>query len=150
MEAYVTKAHRSDIPTLNQISVASKAHWGYPKEWIEKWMDDLLLKESDFLNHLVCKIELGSQIIGFSVMTEHTEEYEILHLWVLPEFIGRGFGKKLLTETIDRVVEKPKAILVEADPNAEAFYASQGFITFNQIESYPKGRFLPVMRKEIV
>ena len=46
----------------------------------------------------------------------------------------------------DEVVNEPKEIIVESDPNAEAFYTSQGFETFDKIESFPKGRFLPVMR----
>ena len=51
-------------------------------------------------------------------------------------------------------VSKPYRVGVQTeDPElrelieAEAFYASQGFETFDKTESFPKGRFLPVMKK---
>ena len=80
-------------------------------------------------------------------MQENDKEYEITHLWVKPEFIGKGYGKHLLSETIKKVATKKKSIIVESDPNAEVFYTSLGFVTFDKIESYPKGRFLPIMKK---
>jgi GNAT superfamily N-acetyltransferase len=147
MPAKITKAFLSEIEILNKISIASKAYWGYPDEWMEKWHDALLLSDADFDDHIIFKIEDEESIIGFCVMTEHLEAYEVLHLWILPDFIGKGYGKKLLNHTIKQVVTKNKPIIVEADPNAEAFYISQGFVTFDQVESEPKGRFLPVMRK---
>jgi len=147
MPAKITKAFLSEIEILNKISIASKAYWGYPREWMEKWHDELILKPSDFENHTIFKIEEEGRIIGFCVMTEHPNTYEILHLWVLPDFIGKGYGKQLLYETIKQVVTKNKPIIVVADPNAEPFYASQGFVTFDRVESEPKGRFLPVMRR---
>ena len=71
-------------------------------------------------------------------MVEHSKEYEILHLWLLPEYIGKGYGKKLLR----------KVIILTADPNAESFYQKQGFRTYSRVESYPKGRFLPMMMRK--
>jgi len=68
-------------------------------------------------------------------------------LWILPDHIGQGFGKALLNESLERVISANKPIIVESDPNSETFYAKQGFITFDQRESLPKGRFLPLMKK---
>jgi N-acetylglutamate synthase-like GNAT family acetyltransferase len=66
---------------------------------------------------------------------------------VLPDYIGNGFGKFLLHESLTQAITITKEIHVIADPNSEAFYASQGFETFDKTESFPKGRFLPVMKK---
>ena len=60
--------------------------------------------------------------------------------------MGKGFGKVLLQHSLKEVVKKEKDIIVVADPNAETFYVKQGFVTYDQIESLPKGRFLPVMK----
>lgn len=132
---------------LNRISIQSKKHWGYPDEWIENWTDDLLLKEEDLGRQNTFILEADRGIIGFCSVREEREFYEIYHLWILPEFIGKGFGKQLLNETLHEVVRENKKIVVEADPNAEPFYRSQGFVTFDKVESYPKGRFLPVMER---
>lgn len=149
MEAVVLRAQICDIETLNKISVEAKMHWNYPVEWLEQWMDDLRLTEKDFLAQKISKIEHNGLIVGFCSIIENDQHYEITHLWIRPSYIGRGYGKFLLNQTIRNVVKKDKEIIVEADPNAEQFYLSQGFITFSKVESFPKGRFLPVMKKTL-
>jgi len=139
-----------ELPTLNEISMLSKAHWGYPKAWLEAWKDGLLISQEQFLQQYILVVEVDQQIIGFSAMKEQIANYEILHLWLLPAYIGKGIGKKLLQTIIQTFAKHDKPIIVEADPNAEAFYKSQGFVTFTQVESFPKGRFLPVMKKASV
>ncbi len=138
-----------DLETLNTISVKSKAYWGYPESWIEKWLDELTLDEHKFSNQNILVVENENRLIGYSSIVENSENYEILHLWILPAYIGKGLGKKLLEKTIRKFVIKDKEIIVEADPNAEPFYQSQGFVTYDRVESFPKGRFLPLMRKTI-
>ena len=149
MNPVLKKAVIQDIDALNKISFSSKMYWNYPKEWMEKWSDDLRLTPKNFEVQHIYKLENDTSIIGFCSMQEREEVYEIMHLWIKPAFIGKGYGKYLLNETIRAVVKKEKPIIVEADPNAEPFYSRQGFSTFKQIESYPKGRFLPVMRRMV-
>lgn len=136
-----------DLDILNTISVRSKRHWGYPESWIEKWLDELILDKDKFSKQNILVVENDSELIGFASIAENNETYELLHLWILPEYIGKGFGKNLLERTIQTFVKSDKDIIVAADPNAEKFYQSQGFITFDTIESFPKGRFLPLMKK---
>lgn len=148
MNLQVTPATTEDIPTLNKISIASKKHWGYPNEWIEHWRDDLALTPKDFEESVVLNAVLENRIIGFCVMGETAEVYEVFHLWLDPAYIGKGYGKTLLAQSLAKVVVKPKDIIVEADPYAEAFYAKMGFVTYSKVaSSYPEGRVLPVMRK---
>ena len=148
MSPNLLPAERKDLPVLNTISVASKKHWGYPEEWIELWKDDLTISEADFTKFKIYKLVLETKIIGFCAMQESSDQYEIEHLWLLPSYIGQGFGKLLLEETLQRVVQKQKEIIVVADPYAEAFYARRGFRTFAQHPSSPSGRMLPVMRRQ--
>ena len=53
----------------------------------------------------------------------------------------------MFSQVLDLVVKEDKPIEVEADPNAVPFYERFGFVTEGKIESYPPGRFLPVMYK---
>lgn len=142
-------AELDDLEMLNKISLQSKAYWGYPESWIAHWSDELKLDRDKFLNQNVLVVENESKILGFCSIVENSENYEILHLWMLPEHIGKGIGRNLLTETIETFVKIEKPIIVEADPNAEPFYKRQGFVTYDRVESYPKGRYLPVMKKSI-
>lgn len=141
------RATLSDLPCLNVISVASKKHWGYPDDWIQKWIADLKITEAELANMTVTVAQTDATIIGFCAISDQPDSYEIVHLWLLPEYIGQGIGKRLLTAALAASTPANKTIVVTADPNAEAFYNNQGFVTFDKIESYPKGRFLPVMKR---
>lgn len=140
-------AQLQDLPSLNRISIASKKYWGYPEEWIDHWMPDLIISEEDIARHLLQIAQIGDLIIGFFCMSEEAEYYEIKHLWILPEFIGKGFGRKLLNYSLGLLSDVNKPIQVVSDPNAEEFYKKLGFKTIGKIESYPPGRFLSVLRK---
>ncbi|MEL7121226.1 MAG: GNAT family N-acetyltransferase [Bacteroidota bacterium] len=138
-----------ELDTLNKISIQSKSYWGYPTSWIEHWKEDLTISPEQFQQQTILVVEEDDQIMGFSSITENEEYYEIHHLWLLPECIGKGIGKQLLHETLRIFIKASKPIVVTADPNAEPFYQSQGFVTFKKVESFPKGRYLPVMKKMI-
>ena len=92
-------------------------------------------------------MEFEGTIIGFCSVKDQGQQYEVIHLWLLPEFIGKGFGHTLLKEALTAFILEPKPIWVLADPNAESFYKKQGFNTFKKVESFPKGRYLPLMKK---
>ena len=145
-EVKFRSASKSDIQFLNQISFQSKKHWGYPDEWMEKWKDDLIISEEDLNRQVVTLIELNERVIGFSAVTESADAFEVTHLWIISDHIGQGYGKQLLKEALRPASGSGKQVVVEADPHAEAFYHSQGFRTFDKIESYPPGRYLPVMK----
>lgn len=146
IEPEIVPATLDDLPMLNVISVASKRHWGYPDEWIDNWKDDLTITENFLSENQIFKLKITGKIIGFCAISEDEIQYEVEHLWVLPDYIGKGYGKLLLKESLHKAVVKNKPVIVIADPNAEPFYASQGFKTFEKMESFPKGRFLPIMR----
>lgn len=141
----ISKAKHEDLPALNEISVESKMHWNYPNEWLEKWKDTLTITSQYLEENYVYKIE-NDQILGFCGIEKKEKYFEVAHLWIKPGYIGKGLGKKLLHESLGKVVPKGFEVRVEADPNAEPFYASQGFVTFDKVESYPTGRFLPLMK----
>ena len=140
-------AEETDAQALSKISVAAKQSWNYPATWMRRWMEDLAVSPEYIRDHFVYKLVLRAEIIGFCGIEKEGGVYEVAHLWILPHHIGLGYGKRLLREVINRVVPPGALVTVVADPNAEAFYQSQEFSTFGLKESFPKGRFLPVMKK---
>ncbi|CAB3770918.1 hypothetical protein LMG29660_06760 [Burkholderia puraquae] len=40
----VRAARTEDADALTQLARISKAHWGYPKDWLELWQSDLDLR----------------------------------------------------------------------------------------------------------
>lgn len=145
MNLLINRATPADLPALNQIAWTAKQHWNYPSQWMESWRDELQLNQEDFSSHCVFKLSINEEVKGFCAVKESVDSYEVAHLWVLPEHMGRGYGKLLLHLTLHYALKEPKPIKVIADPNAAPFYQRQGFNVIDQFESYPKGRFLPVM-----
>jgi len=125
-------------------------YWGYPEDWLDHWRDDLAISSEYFQKNVIYKLIKNEKIIGFCAIEERPDEYEIGHLWVIPEYIGQGYGRFLLQETLGKVIKAKKDIMVVADPNAESFYQKMGFATIGHKKSYPKGRFIPIMRKRPV
>ncbi len=147
MKLILEKATLKDLPVLNEISMQSKSFWGYPEDWLNSWEDDLTVRKEHVEKHQTFKLTLNGQIIGFSVLQNSGKEVEITHFWMIPKYIGWGYGKYLLEESLKRGVQSPCKIKVESDPNAEGFYKKFGFQTVSKVESYPKGRYLPVMER---
>ena len=141
------KAKSEDLGILNKISVMSKSYWGYPKEWLEHWKEELVMTAKDLDSLRITVVERLSEPIGFCAVEEKELEFEIVHLWVIPEYIGCGYGGQLLRKSLQGILTGTKPVKVVSDPNVEGFYEKFGFETIDQEESYPKGRFLPVMRK---
>lgn len=145
----VTRAHPADAEQLTKISHAAKRHWRYPEEWIALWKEALTITPTYIRDNHVYKLLIDDNITaGFCSVEENTVYNEITHLWLLPLYIGQGFGKKLLQETLQRVAPRNVPFRVEADPYAEGFYHSQGFRTIDTVESIPVGRVLPVMERK--
>jgi predicted N-acetyltransferase YhbS len=71
-------------------------------------------------------------------------------MFVLPDFIGKGFGQVLMNDFLTRLRNTGfKKIILDSEPNAEKFYAKFGFITTGQMESSIKDRYLPRMELAI-
>ena len=113
---------------------------------MERWKPDLELRKVDLDQQQILVLSDAEQPIGFSAIEDLSEHIEVHHLWLLPTHIGKGLGKRLLQQSLTKAFELGKPIIVDADPNAEGFYTNFGFITFEQVPSYPPGRFLPRMR----
>ncbi len=141
-------AEINDIEQLNQISLTSKKYWEYPEEWILNWKDDLRMSASDLIEWEVVVLTINETPKGFCAISEEKNYYKVVHLWLLPELIGKGLGKALLATSLEKVIQQDYPILVEADPHAEAFYKKQGFVTYDKKESFPKGRYLPLMKMD--
>lgn len=135
--------------TLSKLAITSKGYWGYPKHLLEIWMKDLRIEKDYIKENIVRTIWLDSELIGFFALKIGNEN-ELEHLWLLPEIIGKGFGKTAFEE-VRRVFQEREitSFFIVSDPNAEKFYLSQGAQRIGEVESIPQNRFLPKLKVEI-
>ena len=97
------------------------------------------------------KLKKDDKLIGYySFQSVDYEKVKLDNLFIDPEFIGRGYGKILMSHFFKQAKNKGfKNIYLDSDPNAEKFYQNLGFKVIGQLESSIKNRFLPIMELEI-
>lgn len=144
----LSKSKDADI--LTQISHLAKSYWGYPPDWITHWKDSLTVTKA-YINHpdhyLFHIQNAQNKIVGFCALCLETTYAEIEHMWILPEYMGKGLGRKLLMYTLENSLPEHfnKPIRVVSDPNALSFYEKIGFKFIGWEDSWPEGRKLPVL-----
>ena len=147
----ILEAKVEDHIVLTQITRLSKAYWNYSDAQMKEWEAVLTITKEYIAANKVYKLVKDDAIIAFYCLKQRTNtETELDYLFVLPEYIGKGYGKLLMDHLFSNIRNtKYESIIVEADPNAEEFYKKSGFVTEFKKESTVKGRYLPVMRTRI-
>lgn len=125
----IIRANPADAETLSAIAWAAKAHWGYPPRWMEQWRDQLTITPEFIVKNETFAAAIDSLIIGFHALLETSEALRLEHLWILPERIGQGIGRRLFAHAIERAtLHGVRCLTIEADPNAEPFYLHLGAV----------------------
>ncbi|RYD49502.1 MAG: N-acetyltransferase, partial [Verrucomicrobiaceae bacterium] len=97
---HFSPACSGDALLLSGIARASKAHWRYPAEWMEAWLPQLEITGDFITAHTVITAQLGGQTIGFYAIGGEAPLADLLHFWLLPDFIGRGMGKRMFQHAL--------------------------------------------------
>ncbi|RXM46169.1 GNAT family N-acetyltransferase [Flavobacterium sp. YO64] len=147
----IEKANITDDEILTSITKKSKAFWGYSAEQIEKWNKNLTISKDYIKEHNVYKLTVNNLIIGYySYFFKDEKEIELDNLFILPEYIGKGLGKYLVLDFLNRIKDqKAERIILDSEPNAEDFYAKMGFVKIGEFETSIKNRFMPIMEMKL-
>lgn len=134
-------------PVLSSIAMKSKAHWGYDDAFMESCRSELTITRARIGRERIRVAEVDGVVAGFSSMNALPGKASVEDLFVLPEFIGSGIGHLLINDLLHHALRHGiRRLHVEADPNATAFYARQGFTHCGEVasQSIPE-RKLPQM-----
>jgi N-acetylglutamate synthase-like GNAT family acetyltransferase len=146
---HVRRAVASDAQALTDLVFRAKAHWGYPRVWMEAWRAELIVSSHYIELHRVILAEVDQQLAGFYGLEFRTDVAHLEHLWVEPTRIGSGLGRKLLGLACDDArANDYKVVELVADPNAERFYLRQGAARIGEVHGNVLGmpRVLPRMQ----
>lgn len=145
----IQKANSNDHELLTQITKKSKAFWGYSEDLLQVWNEALTITQEYINTHQVFTFKVDDNIVGYySYILEEEENIKLDNLFLLPQFIGKGFGSFLLTDFLNRIQNQNyKRIYLESEPYAEGFYKKHGFQTIDKVKTAVKDRFMPVMEK---
>lgn len=147
----ITKSTIEDNEILTEITKKSKAYWGYSDEQMENWSELLIITKSYIETNSVYKLLVDNLTIGYySYFYLNEKEVKLDNLFVLPNYIGNGFGKLLMNDFMNRIkITEIEKIILDSEPNAEKFYEYFGFIKVGKIETAIKDRYLPIMELKL-
>lgn len=140
------KATAADCQDLSDVAIRSKRHWGYSKEAMELWNQNLTMTEEFLDSHTVIKATLEDDIVGFFALEEIQPTTRIAQYWIDTPYMRRGYGsamfKYLKSFLKQKDVEKATIVL---DPHGLAFFERHGAKVLNRIEHKVKNKFLLIV-----
>ncbi len=147
----IEKANSEDHKILTDITKRAKGYWGYSEAQILKWDKSLTVSNEYIEKYFVYKLLEQNTIIGYySYFNTEENTIKLDSLFILPNSIGKGYGKYLMRDFFNRLKDtNTTKIILEADPNAERFYQKLGFVKIDQFESSIQDRFIPVMEMNL-
>lgn len=148
MIVYIEKAQAEQASILTEIAISAKRHWNYPERWIELWTPALTISPDYVSKHETWLAVVNEIPVGFYSLVQDDEALWLDNLWILPDFMGQGIGKKLFQHVLERCrALNVSALKIEADPNAQSFYEKMGARKVGEHHSEIDGqpRILPIM-----
>ena len=134
---------------LKAIAIASKGFWGYEPERVRAWAD-----QGDFTPAALAALalfvgECDGVPIAWASVELRDEVAWLADLWVEPEWIGKGVGRRLFRRAAEHArLSGARAMEWEAEANAVGFYEKVGAREVREGAS-EWGRTLSVMRVEL-
>ncbi|MBE0670651.1 MAG: GNAT family N-acetyltransferase [Anaerolineales bacterium] len=148
MDLTIEPARIEDAAALTQIAVSAKRYWNYPERWIEIWIPALTITPIYISEHETWVAVVDEKPLGFYSLNKEDDSLWLDNLWILPEFMGQGIGRRLFRHALERSRALGASILkIESDPNAQSFYEKMGARKTGEHQSAVDGqaRILPVM-----
>ena len=139
-------ASPDEVGALSELALRSKAYWGYDSDFLEACRDELTFSATDAARIVVA--ESGGAPVGLYTVDGRPPEGVLTNLWVDPDAIGSGVGRRLWTHAVESARAGGfSGLLIDADPNAEGFYLRMGAERIGEQPSGSiPGRMLPLLR----
>lgn len=148
----IRHAKVEESAAITELGLRSKAHWGYSQAFMDACRDEFVFSDDFILAGNVFVLEDAGQIQAYTTIEDSTSETATLgNLFVEPSAIGKGYGAKLWQYIKGEAVKRGYTrLIVESDPNAQAFYEKMGMRHYaDKASSIFEGRFLPLLEIEL-
>lgn len=150
------KPEEADL--LTEISLQSKAYWNYPESFFRAWLPELTITYQYIKDNIVRAVQLGEHLVGYYSLVQLRHDLEVAgevlacgywleHMFVLPHWIGRGYGTAMMDHL--QAICRARGIdtlKVLADPNARPFYEKTGWRFLRDFPSTIPGRTTPMLQ----
>lgn len=135
-----------DCAVLTALARRSKAWWGYSEDFLAACAVELTVGEAMVPGTVVA--DCAGTPVGFaSVLAANSAEASLELFFIEPGWMGRGIGRRLFRSACDTSAALGcERLLIEADPDAEAFYRACGAVLVGSRPSGSiPGRCLPLL-----
>lgn len=138
-------ARGDEAGPLSELALRSKGHWGYDPEFLERCRDELTLRPGDLVTGRAAVAQDGARVVGFYTLAGEAPDGELACLFVEPDTIGTGVGRRLWDHAVAAARRLEfRRLTIDSDPFAEGFYLRVGAVRVGTVPSGSiPGRVLP-------
>jgi GNAT superfamily N-acetyltransferase len=148
----IRPACADEAEALSELAIRSKGHWGYDAAFLEACRAELTLAADDLTDSPAFVCDGPNGPVGFYCLdVRDAGDCELDALFVDPDFIGLGVGKRLWEHAVGQAAALGcSEMTIQSDPFAERFYRAMGAERVGEMESLSvPGRMLPLLRYAI-
>ncbi len=143
----IRPARPDDGPLLSRLAIHAKAHWGYDEQFLEAAAEALTIDAETIAAASIFVLERKQTAIGFHGLVGDPPQGVLEWLFVEPHSIGRGYGRMLWEDALERARAAGFAeLLIESDRFAEPFYLAMGAVKVGETQSPVDGAPLPLLK----
>ena len=148
----IRRALETEGAALSDLSMRSKQSNGYDDAFMDACRDELAVTPERLRADEYWVADADGICGCASLSINHDKKIGVVHsFFVEPNLRGSGIGKLLWQKLQERAQTYGfEALVLDADPNAEEFYQSIGFVKVKDTPSGSiEGRFIPHMRLDL-
>ena len=148
----IQPAKPEEASVLSALAFRSKAYWDYDDAFMAACLDELTVSPEAVRRNPTYVIEVDERVLGFYMLSPIDDgSVELDHLFVEPDAIGHGYGKKLMEHAKAVAVARSySSMIIQSDPNAESFYRrAGGELVGHKPSASVSGRLLSVLRIDL-
>ncbi|WP_063785289.1 GNAT family N-acetyltransferase [Streptomyces sp. XY332] len=122
-------AGAGEAEALTALVLRSKAYWGYDAELLASFAHELRIRADEVADRRIVVAEdaSGGRVLGLASLEGTAPVARLGLLFVEPESVGRGVGRRLYRDALRRAAAMGfRRLLIDADPHAAGFYRAMG------------------------
>jgi ribosomal protein S18 acetylase RimI-like enzyme len=148
----IRPARAAEAAALTALALGAKAVWGYDAAFMAACRAELRVGPDAIRRHPTYVIETAGRVLGFYQLRLKGARADILMMFVAPEALRAGLGRRLWAHLGAAARAAGAARLeVDSDPHAEGFYVAMGMHRIGEAPSGSiPGRMLPHLAKAFV
>jgi len=98
-------ARTAEVDLLGDLALRSKGHWGYDRSFLNACRTELTFEPDELGDRRIVVAESAGRVLGFYSLDGEPPSGELGNMWVEPDSIGIGVGRRLWQHAIQTARE---------------------------------------------